>query len=152
MKLKELETSELINLRDYLEILGEEIRTGQVYWEFEARLFECEGVFSDISEVVELAYPDARLDLAQIPEGSVEVLNIALESERGRFLPHLISNYILGIWPLLEACIDYNNSRMFRYLCSEQDNLLHGIVGYFAVIIYNENLRRCLFLSGSTDT
>lgn len=51
----------------------------------------------------------------------------------------------------LVETIAYDESRVFEYFNPESDELLHGITGYFAVIILNEKLRRCLILSGSTS-
>jgi hypothetical protein len=61
-----------------------------------------------------------------------------------------ISTYTAAMWEYLSECIDYEHSRIFEYFSSEKDSLLHGLMGDFAVIFYNEHLSRCLILSGAT--
>src|SRR5437667_6381597 len=123
----EIETPKTHKLREYLETLSGTIRTGEVFWEFETRLFEYDGSFRDVKDVIRFAYPEAKVDLAEIREGSPDDLRITLESELGRFLPHLISTYIEGVWALLKNCIDYEDARIFEYFTREHIDLVGGI-------------------------
>jgi hypothetical protein len=150
MTIREIETPELHRLIGYLETLSERIRTGEVFWEFEARLFEYEDRISDIRELIKSAYPDVKIESAQITEGSVDDMRETLEHELGHFLPQ-ISTYLVEMWSHLKECIDYEEPRICEYFSSEKDGLLHGILGDFAIIIYNDDSGRCLFLLGATD-
>ncbi len=158
MNLKEIETPALHKLDGYLEAVSEFIRTGELKWYFEVKLFECEEPVSDVGRLIIAAYPDAKLEKAEIPEASAQGMVETLEHELGRFCPEIealrmlgpISTFTAAMWSYLSECIDYEHARIFEYFSSEKDSLLNGIAGDFAFIIYNERLHRCLILSGAT--
>lgn len=158
MNLKEIETPALHKLDGYLEAVSEFIRTGELKWYFEAKLFECEESVPDIRQLIVAAYPNAKPEKAEIREASAADMVDTLEHELGRFCPPIealrvlgpISTFTAALWQYLSECIDYEHSQIFEYFSSEKDGLLCGIMGDFAFIIYNEHLHRCLILSGAT--
>jgi hypothetical protein len=79
MNLKEIEPPECQKFIGYLEALSERIRIGEVFWQFEIRLFECENKISNIRELIEYVYPGAKVDKAEIIEGSVEDMRKTFE-------------------------------------------------------------------------
>jgi hypothetical protein len=87
MNVKEIETPGLHKLAGYLEAVSEFIRTGELKWYFETRLFECEEVVADIRPFIKTVYPDAKLENARIIEGSARDIVETLEHELGRFCP-----------------------------------------------------------------
>ena len=159
MSLKEIDSPALYKLAGYLEAVSEFIRTGELKWYFDVRLFECEGAAPDIRRLIEAAYPDAKPDKAEISEASAHDVVETLGHELGRFCPPVealrvlgpISTYTAAMWEYLSECVDYERCRIYEYFSSEKDGLLHGIAGEFAVIFYNERLNRCLILSGVTS-
>jgi hypothetical protein len=160
MNLKEIKTPELQKLFSYLEALSERIRTGEVFWDFEVTLFEVNGSISDVGQLIKSAYPDAMPERADISEASVEDVLETLNHELGRFLPEIESLSILTpvtslhgeMWRYVDECIDCGRASFFEWFAKEKpDRLIGGILGEFAIIIYNEHIHRCLFLLGSTD-
>jgi hypothetical protein len=158
MNLKEIETPDVYKLIGYLDAVGDFIRTGELKWSFDVRLFDCEGTFSDIQSLIKAAYPDSTPELADISEGSISDLVETFRHEFGRWLDPTTSAKLLRpvtemyseIWQHLNACIDYENSRVFEYFTQEplDDFRGGGIVGNIAAVILNENQKRCLMLSG----
>jgi len=158
MKMKEIETPALHKLAGYLEAISEFIRTGELKWYFDVRLFEGEQSGSDVLSFIKEIYPDARFERSDISEASAKDVVETLEHELGRFCPPLealrvlgpSSTYTAAMWQYLSECIDYEHSRIFEYFSPEKDSLLSGIMGNFAVIFYNERLNRWLIFSGAT--
>jgi hypothetical protein len=160
MNLKEIQTPELHKLISYLETLSERIRTGEVFWDFDVTLFEVNGSVSDVGQLIKSAYPDAMPERADISEASIEDVMETLNHELGRFLPEMDSLRMLTpvtslhgeMWRYVGGCIDCSRAHFFEWFAKEkQDGLIGGILGEFAIIIYNEDIYRCLFLLGSTD-
>src|SRR5918992_4733159 len=70
MNLREIEPPALHKLEGYLEAVSEFIRTGELKWYFDVRLFECEETGSDVRLFIGEIYPDAKLEKAEISEAS----------------------------------------------------------------------------------
>lgn len=158
MNLKEIETPEVYKLIGYLDAVGDVIRTAELKWSFDAKLFEYEGSFSDIQSLIKTAYPGSKPELAEIDEGSIQDLVETFKHELGRWLPASESLRLLTpvtelrgeMWNYVNACVDLENSRVFEYFTQEplDDFRGGGIVGNIAAVILNEHQNRCLFLSG----
>jgi hypothetical protein len=159
VKFEEIETPALHSLRGYLEAVGDFIRTGEMKWYFEARLFGWDGEVSEIAELIKIAYPTSVPHTAEIREGSIVDMIETFQHELGRFLPpnegaRVLTPILSGtaeMWNYLEECVDIRHSRIFEYYHPDSDGLLHGILGGFAIVLYNEKLSRCLILAGSTS-
>ena len=65
MELKEIESHHVYKVVGYLDAIGDVIRTGELKWSFDARLFEYDGTFSDIQSLIKKAYPDSKPELAR---------------------------------------------------------------------------------------
>ena len=158
MNMKEIELPALYRLQGYLEAVSDFIRTGELKWYFDVRLFEVEGALSDVRELIKAAYSDSKPEKAEITEGSIDDVLETLKHELGRSLPPIESLRILtpvvepyaGMWKYVKECIDYEQSRFFEYTTKEYlDGFgTGGIVGNFAFVILNESQRRCMMFSG----
>jgi len=158
MNLTEIETPDLLKLIGYLEAVSDSIRTGELKWYFDVRLFECEGPFSDIKVLIKAAYPESNPETAEITEGSIHDLAETLRHELGRRLEPIEGLRLLTpvtelrgeMWQYLKECIDYEQSRIFEYTTTDGLDTFcsGGTVGNFAAVILNENQKRCLMLSG----
>jgi hypothetical protein len=159
MYLNNLESPAAYKLLGYLEALSDFIRTGEVKWYFDVRLFETDAPGDDLKAVIKEAYPAAKVETAELVDASILDLIETFQHELGQFLPEHerlriitpISSMTGMFWEYLREAIDHDESRVFEYVNPESDELLHGIAGHFAVIILNEKLRRCLILSGTTS-
>lgn len=158
MKLKEVEIPALHKLTGYLEAVSEFIRTGELKWYFDVRLYECEEGGSDIRLFIKHAYPNAKIEQARISEIAVDDVVETLDHELGRFCPPVealrvlgpISTYTAAMWQYLGECIEYEDARIFEYFAPEKDSLLSGMMGDFAIIFYNEEQNRWLVFTGAT--
>jgi len=158
MNLKEIDAPDVHKLIGYLDAVGDFIRTGELRWSFELRLFEYDGTFSDIQSLIKEAYPDSKPELANITEGTLHDLAETFKHELGRWPPELLALRILTpvtemrgeMWSHMNACLDLENSRVFEYFTQEPLDSFRGggIVGNLAAVILNENQKRCLMLTG----
>jgi len=158
MELKEIESPNVYKVVGYLDAIGDVIRTGELKWSFDARLFEYEGTFSDIQSLIKGAYPDSKPDLANITEGTIRDLTETFKHELGRGLAEAEALRMLTpvtevrgeLWYYLNACVDLEHSRVFEYFTQEPVDSFRGggIIGNIAAVILNENQKRCLLLSG----
>src|ERR1044071_3162909 len=87
MNLKEIEAPDVYKVVGYLDAIGDVIRTGQLKWSFDAKLFDYDGAFSDIQSLIKQAYSDSKPDLANITEGTIRDLAETFKHELGRWLP-----------------------------------------------------------------
>jgi hypothetical protein len=158
MNLKGIEPPALYKLIGYLEAVSDFIRTGELKWYFDVRLFEYDEVVSDIGLLVKTAYPESFPEKAEISEASITDLVETFRHEFGRRLESPERLSILTpvtdrrgeMWDHLNECLLLEESRIYQYTTSDvlDDFGSGGIVGNFAAVIVNENQRRCLFLSG----
>ncbi|HEY9403361.1 MAG TPA: hypothetical protein VIQ24_11910 [Pyrinomonadaceae bacterium] len=158
MNLREIEPPALHKLEGYLEAVSDFIRTGELKWYFDVRLFEIEGAVSDVKQLIKVAYPDCKPDKAEIGEGTIRDLLDTLRYELGRSLPEMESLRILtpvvephlGMWQYLGECIGYEQERFFEYITKESlDGFgTGGIIGNFAFVILDESQQRCMMFSG----
>ena len=158
MNLREIEPSALHKLEGYLEAVSDFIRTGELKWYFDVRLFEVEGAVSDLRQLIKEAYPDSKPEKSEITEGTIRDLLDTLKHELGRGLPpteglRILTPVIephLGMWQYLGECIGYEQARFFEYITEERlDGFgAGGIIGNFAFVILNESQQRCLMFSG----
>ena len=158
MNLKAVEPPALYKFIGYLDAISDFIRTGQLKWYFDVRLFEYDEVVSDIGQLVKTAYPGSFPEKAEISEGSITDLVDTFRHEFGRWLesPERLSMLTPvtdrrgEMWNHLNECLRLEESRIYEYTTSDglDDFGSGGIVGNFAAVILNENQRRCLFLSG----
>ena len=70
MKLEAIELPKLHELRGYLEAVSDLVRTGQLKWYFDTKLFEMDVSEFSIQELIKTAYPQAYPDSATITECS----------------------------------------------------------------------------------
>lgn len=157
MKTKRLELPEVDQLRGYLAAVGDILQTGEIRWCFEIVLFEVEEQF-EVVDFLRSTYPDSRADSTKVHESSVADIIETFSLELGRFpsattprVLFLVSTQSAEFWEYLRACIDYENARIMEYFSSERDSLLHGLMGEFAMIFYNIQLKRALILIGATS-
>ena len=156
MNLREIEPPPLFKLLGYLEAVSDFIRTDELKWYFDVKLFEYDDIVLDIALLVKAAYPESFPDKAKIREGSITGLVDTFKHELGRGRePRDLSEvlnpvYGGGLWEHLNECLQLEESRIYEYITSDvlDDFGSGGVVGNFAVVIVNDNLRRCLFLSG----
>ena len=158
MNLKEIETPELHKLLGYLDAVADFIRGGELKWYFDAKLFDCEGAFTDVRPLIKTAYPDSKPELADIDEGSISDFVATLKHEFSKWLkpPEVatllrpVTDMRTELWQHLKACVDYENARVFEYYTREPIDGFGsgGITGNFAAVILNETQKRCLMLSG----
>jgi hypothetical protein len=159
MKIEEIDSPALNSLRGYLEAVSDFIRTGEIKWYFEARLFGWDGGASDIARLIKLAYPTSTPDAAEIREGSIADIIETFQHELGKFMPANEGKRVLApilsgtaeMWKYLAECVDVQHARIFEYYNAEGDGLRHGILGGFTIILHDETLGRCLILVGSTS-
>lgn len=162
MKLEPIELPNLYELRGYLEAVSDLVRTGQLKWYFDTKLFEMDASEFSIQELIKTAYPQSHPDSATITECSesdmLDTLNhefsrwLPSVNEGGRFpLPLLDSDGQL--WRYVKECVGQEQSRRFEYttLARLDEFGTTGICGGFAFVIVNEASRRCLFISGGAD-
>jgi|SRR5262245_15523066 len=158
MNLKEIEEPNVYKVVGYLDAIGDVIRTGELKWSFEARLFEYEGTFSDIQSLIKDAYPDSKPELANITEGTIRDLAETFKHELARWLTEAeflrmltpVTEMRGEMWYYLNACVDLEHSRVFEYFTHQPLDSFGagGIVGNIAAVILNEDQKRCLLLSG----
>jgi hypothetical protein len=158
MNVKEIEAPDVYKLVGYLDAVGDFIRTGELKWSFDARLFEYDGTLSDTQSLIKAAYPDSKPELAKITEGSIRALAETLKHELGRWPPEVLALRILTpitelqgeMWNYMNACVALEDARVFEYFTQEplDDFWGGGIVGNIAAVILNEKQKRCLMLSG----
>jgi hypothetical protein len=158
MSLNEIEFLALHQLRSHLDEVSDRIRTGELKWYFDVRLFELEERVSDIRPLIKAAYPRSCPEKAEIRECSLDDILETLGHELGRFIPALIGMEPLAqvvspyseLWKLVEGCIDFWGARFFEYLPSDHLDEFGkgGIIGNFAFVILNDSQRRCLMWSG----
>jgi hypothetical protein len=158
MHLKEIDTPDVNKVVGYLDAIGDVIRTGELKWSFDARLFEYEGTFSDVESLIKEAYPDSKPELANITEGTIRDLAETFKHELGRWLSGVDALRLLTpvtemrgeMWLYLNACVDLEHSRVFEYFTQEPLDSFRGggLVGNLAAVILNETQKRCLLLSG----
>ncbi len=158
MNLKDIENPALYKLEGYLEAVSDFIRTGELRWCFEVKLFEYEESVSDISQLIEAAYPSSKHEKAKMHEASIDDVRETFKHELGQFLSRNESLRMLTpvtslyseMWQYMRECIDLEESRIYEYFSSEKDGLLNGIAGDFAFIMHDERMRRCLIFIGVT--
>src|SRR5687767_874844 len=158
MNLRAIEPPALYKLIGYLEAVSDFIRTGELKWDFDIKLFEYDEVVSDVRLLVKSAYPGSFPDKAQIIEGSLSDLVDIFKHEfgRGSQQSELLTNLtpvteMRGeLWNYLNGCLSLPGARLYVYTASDMldDFGSGGIIGNFAAVILNESQRRCLFLSG----
>jgi hypothetical protein len=158
MNLREIEPPALYKLEGYLEAVSDFIRTGELKWYFDVRLFEVEGAVSDVRQLIKEAYPDSKPEKAEITEGTIRDLLDTLKHELGRSLPEMESLRILtpvvephlGLWQHLGECIGCEQAHFFEYTTKEKlDGFgTGGIIGNFAFVILDESQQRCMMFSG----
>src|SRR3954453_12295822 len=86
MNLKAIESPALYKVIGYLEAVSDFIRTGELKWYFDVRLFEYDEDVSDIGLLVKTAYPGSFPDKAEITEGSITDLVHTFRHELGHRL------------------------------------------------------------------
>ena len=64
MKLEPIELPNLYELRGYLEAVSDLVRTGQLRWYFDTKLFEMDVSEFSIQELIKTAYPQSHPDSA----------------------------------------------------------------------------------------
>jgi hypothetical protein len=155
MNLREIETPALYKLIGYFEAISDFIRTGELKWYFDLRLFEYEDAVTNVAALIKAAYSESKPELAKIIECSHDDFVSTLNHELGRGLhasPILtpVMKLDAQIWQYLNECVNYQQSLIFEYSTSEAlDGFgTGGIIGNFAFVILAENLRRCLMFSG----
>jgi hypothetical protein len=158
MKLTPIETPDLFKLLGYLDAVADFIRRGELKWYFDAKLFDCEGNFSDVRSLIKTAYPDSKPELADIDKASISDLVATLKHEFSKWLEPAEAEKLLKpvtdmrneLWQHLKECVDYENARVFEYYPRDtmDDFGAGGITGNFAAVILNETQKRCLMLSG----
>lgn len=159
MYLENLEIPALHCLSGYLCAASDFLRTGELKWYFEVRLFRTDARAHDIKTLIQSSYPDAKLATAEITLTSIAGLLETLEHELGQHLPATdrlrIMTPILSLtgamWEYLNECIDYEKATIYEYFNSESDELLNGIAGGFAFVLVSEHQNRCLFFTGATS-
>lgn len=160
MKLEPIEPPELHELRGYLEGIGDLIRTGQLKWYFDTKLFEMDVSGCAVQDLVKAAYPDSDPDSATITDCSdldiLETLNHEFSkwlstADHTRSLPLPLFRSDAQLWRYVKACIADEHFRKFE--CSTSERLDEfgavGLSGGFAFIIVGEASRRSLFISGA---
>jgi len=158
MNLTEIETPALDRFEGYLKAVSDFIRTGELKWYFEAKLFEYEEAVSDVKQLIKAAYPTSDPEKAQVDECSIDDVLETLRHELGRSLTEIeslkfltpLTNINSEMWRYVRECIVFEESRIYEYFSTEKDGLLNGILGDFAFIIHDENKYRCLIVSGAT--
>src|SRR5687767_3450109 len=148
MNLKEIETPDLHKLLGYLDAVADFIRGGELKWYFDAKLFDCEGRFTDVRSLIKTAYPDSKPELADIDEGTIADFVATLKHEFSKWLkpPEVallkpVTDMRTELWHHLKACVDYENARVFEYYTQEPIDGFGaaGLTGKFAAVILNEN-------------
>ena len=93
MKLEAIALPKLHELRGYLEAVSDLVRTGQLKWYFDTKLFEMDVSEFSIQELIKTAYPQSHPDSATITECSESdmldtlnhrILTMASIRKRGR--------------------------------------------------------------------
>ncbi len=158
MKLKELKPNEMHQLSGYLEAVSDFLRTGEIRWNFEVRLFEVDVATFDLIEFLKEVYPDSKPRPEKICNSSLEGILTTLKHEldlfasselRGRIRP--VTTGTGEMWIYLQQCIDLKDCRFYEYMSSERDEILNGLMGDLAIILLNERLARCLLLLAATS-
>jgi len=157
MNLKRIEPADLYRLMGYLGAVSDFIRTGELKWYFDVKLFEYDEAAPDIRHLIKQAYPDSNPATAELTEASVQDLAETFKHEFGRWLEPVESLTILTpltelrgeMWEYLNECIDYTQAQIFEYYTSETRDEFgkRGIAGNFAFVILNETQKRCLFVA-----
>lgn len=158
MNLRAIEPPALYKFSGYLEAVSDFIRTGELKWYFDVRLFETDDARSDIGLLVKTAYPGSFPEKSEITEASITDLVETFRHELGRWLESQerlsaltrLTDRCGEMWGHLNECVLLEDSRIYEYTTSDvlDDFGSGGIVGNFAAVIVNESQRRCLFLSG----
>ena len=158
MNLKAIDPPALYKFTGYLEAVSDFIRSGELKWYFDVRLFEFDEVPSDIGLLVKTVYPGSFPERAEISEGSITDLVDTFRHELGRGLESPEWSKILRpvtesrgeMWDYLDECVSLEGVRIYDYTTSDMldDFGSGGLVGNFAAVVLNEDQRRCLFLSG----
>lgn len=159
VEFQEIECISLHRLVGYLDALSDFIRGGELKWYFEVRAFDCSNHAFDINLLIQTAYPDAKLTTASIPRVSLSSVIENLKHELTKFLSDgqasvLLTPLFAGtgtLWEYMSELVDIERAQVFEYSNSEPDGLVHGLLGDFAFIFYNEKVRRCLILTGATS-
>jgi len=159
MYLENLEIPALHCLSGYLSAASDFLRTGELKWYFEVRLFRTDARAHEIETLIQSSYPGAKLETAEITQTSLAGLLETLQHELGQYLSATdrlrimtpILNLNGAMWDYLNECIDYEKAAIYEYFNSESDELLNGIAGSFAFVIVSELQNRCLFLTASTS-
>jgi hypothetical protein len=160
MKLEPIEPPELHELRGYLEGMGDLIRTSQLKWYFDTKLFEMDVSAFAIQELVKAAYPQSDPYSATITECSDSDMLETLNHEFSRWLPSVnhagkAAMQLLGsdaqLWRYVKACIAHEQFRKFEYSTSARLDEFGavGLSGGFAFVIVSGASRRSLFISGA---
>src|SRR5258705_11503724 len=131
MKLKELKPNEMHQLSGYLEAVSDFLRTGEIRWNFEVRLFEVDVATFDLIEFLKEVYPDSKPRPEKICNSSLEGILTTLKHEldlfasselRGRIRP--VTTGTGEMWIYLQQCIDLKDCRFYEYMSSERDEIL----------------------------
>jgi hypothetical protein len=132
MSLKEIDIPGVHKLAGHLEAVSEFIRSGELKWYFEVKLFDCEEAVPDIKQLIKSACPNAKPEAAEISAASAEDVVKTLEHELGRFCPPVEALRVLGpistftaaaaMWEYIAECVDYERCRIYEYTSSEQDS------------------------------
>lgn len=154
-----IETPALHRLEGYLDAVGDLLRTGELRWYFEVKLLTFDSVPVELNQVIESAYPQAKLQTSSTSEISLSIMVETIERELGRFVPEIrrlmmltpISSGTSAMWEHLMECVNYKQAKICEYSNSESDSLLHGLMGDFAFILCDESRQRSLILSGVTS-
>ncbi len=158
MNLKQIDPPALYQLLGYLGAVSDFVRTGELKWYFDIKLFEYEETPApDIRDFIGTAFPDSKPSLAEITEASVQDLAETFKHEFGRWLHPDVSQKLLTpltelrgeVWEYMNECIDYSQSQIFEYYASERSDEFgnRGIAGSFAFVILNDTQKRCLFVA-----
>ena len=113
MNLKAIDPPALYKFTGYLEAVSDFIRSGELKWYFDVRLFEFDEVPSDIGLLVKTVYPGSFPERAEISEGSITDLVDTFRHELGRGLESPEWSKILRpvtesrgeMWDYLDECV-----------------------------------------------